>query len=65
VSESGESQDKVLTCADCRDEFTWSVGEQAFFKEKGLTNEPKHCKDCRRANKRHRGAREARKGDNL
>ncbi len=55
MSESGESQDKVLTCADCGQEFTWSAAEQAFFKEKGFTNEPKRCKDCRDAKKAQRG----------
>ncbi len=62
MSKRGEFQDKVLTCADCRDEFTWNAGEQAFFIEEGLTNEPNHCKDCRRANKQHQGARNATKG---
>ncbi len=62
MSERGVVQDKVVTCADCRDEFTWSAVEQAFFREKGLTNEPKHCKDCQRANKQHRGGAEATKG---
>jgi len=55
VSENREFQDKVLTCADCGQEFTWSAAEQAFFKEKGFTNEPKRCKDCRDAKKVQRG----------
>jgi hypothetical protein len=55
VSERGEFQDKVLTCSDCGREFTWSADEQAFFKEKGFTNEPKRCKDCRDAKKAQRG----------
>jgi len=55
-------QDKVLTCADCGEEFTWSTGEQEFFREKGFTNEPKRCKDCRQSSKHHRTERDARKG---
>jgi hypothetical protein len=55
VSEPDEFQDRILTCVDCGDEFTWSAGEQAFFQEKGLTSEPKRCQDCRRARKNTRG----------
>jgi len=46
MTERGELQDKVLTCVDCKQEFTWDVGAQEFFREKGLTNEPKHCKNA-------------------
>ena len=60
--EREEFQDKVLTCADCGDEFTWSAVEQAFFKEKGMTSEPKHCKYCRRDNRERRAERDAAKG---
>jgi len=42
-----EFQDKTLVCKDCGKEFTFTAGEQAFYKEKGLDNEPKRCKDCR------------------
>ena len=55
MSENREFQDRVLTCADCGQEFTWSADEQAFFKEKGFTNEPKRCKGCRDAKKAQRG----------
>ena len=27
--------------------FVFSAGEQQFFFEKGFTNEPKHCKQCK------------------
>ena len=46
---SGEFQDRMLTCADCGEDFTWSAGEQAFFRERGLTSEPRRCKPCRAA----------------
>ncbi len=59
-----EFQDRTLTCADCAREFTWSAGEQAFFKEKGLTSEPKRCKECRQTNERRRAERDSRKGEN-
>ena len=42
-----EFQDKTLTCIDCGNEFTFTAGEQEFYKEKGLENEPKRCKECR------------------
>lgn len=49
VTASGEFQDRMLTCADCGEDFTWSAGEQAFFRERGLTSEPRRCKPCRAA----------------
>lgn len=42
-----EFQDKTLVCKDCGQEFVFTTGEQAFYKEKGLENEPKRCKECR------------------
>lgn len=42
-----EFQDKTLVCKDCGQEFVFTAGEQAFYKEKGLDNEPKRCKECR------------------
>ncbi|HBY46293.1 MAG TPA: zinc-binding protein [Chloroflexi bacterium] len=46
--------DKTLTCRDCRNEFVFTVGEQEFYAEKGFTNEPTRCPDCRRAAKASR-----------
>ena len=40
-------QDKTLVCKDCGNEFVFTVGEQEFYKEKGFTNEPVRCKECR------------------
>lgn len=42
-----EFTDKTLVCQDCGNEFIFTAGEQAFYKEKGLENEPKRCKECR------------------
>jgi len=39
--------DRTLTCRDCAHEFTFSVGEQKFFAEKGLTHPPQRCPSCR------------------
>lgn len=44
-------EDKVLTCKDCGAEFTFTVGEQEFYAEKGFTNDPVRCKECRAAKK--------------
>ncbi len=49
-----EFQDKTLVCQDCGKEFTFTAGEQALYKEKGLTNEPKRCKECRDKRKAER-----------
>ncbi len=46
--------DKTLNCKDCGVEFIFSEGEQAFYAEKGFTNEPLRCPDCRRARKQQR-----------
>jgi CxxC-x17-CxxC domain-containing protein len=40
-------EDKSITCVDCAQEFTHSADEQARYAERGFTNEPKRCRDCR------------------
>jgi CxxC-x17-CxxC domain-containing protein len=47
-------EDKTLTCRDCGREFIFSASEQQFFAEKGFTNEPGRCPECRAANKAQR-----------
>jgi CxxC-x17-CxxC domain-containing protein len=44
-------EDKVLSCRDCSEDFTFSASEQEFFSEKGFTNEPGRCPTCRAARK--------------
>ena len=46
--------DRLLTCRDCSESFTFSGGEQAFFASKGLENDPQRCPGCRAAAKRAR-----------
>jgi CxxC-x17-CxxC domain-containing protein len=48
--------DKTLTCRDCGQPFTFTVSEQQFFADKGFTNDPSRCPECR-------SARRARGGD--
>jgi CxxC-x17-CxxC domain-containing protein len=40
-------EDRTLICKDCGQEFVFTAGEQEFFAEKGFTNDPQRCKDCR------------------
>ena len=44
-------QDKTLICKDCGQEFVFTAGEQEFYAEKGVQNEPQRCKACRDARK--------------
>lgn len=46
-----EKKDKTLTCQDCGAEFVFTVSEQEFYEEKGFTNEPRRCKECRNKKK--------------
>lgn len=39
--------DKPLTCRDCGQDFTFTAGEQEFHAEKGFTNPPVRCPQCR------------------
>ncbi len=48
-------QDQTLTCADCGKQFTWTASEQSFYQQKGFTNPPKRCPDCRAAKKQRMG----------
>ncbi|HBR02364.1 MAG TPA: zinc-binding protein [Ruminiclostridium sp.] len=46
-------QDKTLVCKDCGQNFTFTAGEQEFFAEKGFTNEPQRCPECRKARRQN------------
>ncbi|MGI6066235.1 MAG: zinc-ribbon domain containing protein [Bacillota bacterium] len=48
-------QDRVLTCKECGNEFTFTASEQEFYAEKGFQNDPARCPECRAARKRQRG----------
>ena len=47
-------EDKTLECQDCGATFTFSADEQELFAQRGYTNEPKRCPECRSARKRQR-----------
>lgn len=43
--------DKSLSCRDCGRDFVFTAGEQEFHAQKGFTNTPARCPDCRTARK--------------
>ena len=53
-------EDKTLVCKDCSADFIFTAGEQGFYLEKGLLNEPQRCPECRLTRRRARttGSRE-------
>ena len=44
-------EDKTLTCRECGTSFVWTAGEQDFYNQRGLVNQPGRCPACR-ANRR-------------
>lgn len=56
-------QDRLIKCVDCGEEFTFTVGEQEFYRSHGLTNAPTRCKRCRETRKGQRGGGESREGN--
>ncbi len=49
TASDSEHPDRTIKCVDCNEYFIWTSGEQAFFHDKGLKNEPKRCKPCKQA----------------
>ena len=47
-------EDETLVCRDCGEEFVFTARDQEFFAEKGFTNKPVRCKNCRMARKGER-----------
>jgi CxxC-x17-CxxC domain-containing protein len=48
-------RDETLNCVDCGRSFPFTASEQEFFANKGFTNKPSRCADCRAARKASRG----------
>ncbi len=42
-------EDTEILCIDCGNNFVWTAGEQMFYRDKGLQNPPKRCRDCKQA----------------
>ena len=47
--------DKTLNCRECGADFVFTASEQEFYAEKGFTNEPGRCPQCRAARKQNNG----------
>ena len=39
--------DRILTCRDCNQTFSFTAGEQEFFASRGFQNDPSRCTSCR------------------
>ncbi len=48
--------DKEIKCIDCGVVFTFTIGEQTFYKDRQFT-EPKRCQDCRNKKKEQNNGR--------
>jgi CxxC-x17-CxxC domain-containing protein len=42
-------EDKTLRCRECGNDFVFTAGEQEFYQQKGLVNQPGRCPSCRAA----------------
>ncbi|HOF90198.1 MAG TPA: zinc-ribbon domain-containing protein, partial [Armatimonadota bacterium] len=47
--------DKTLSCRECGSSFQFTAGEQEFHAQRGFTNAPVRCPDCRAARKAQAG----------
>jgi CxxC-x17-CxxC domain-containing protein len=56
-------RDEIIKCRDCGEDFVFTARDQEFFAEKGFTNKPIRCKDCRNARKRDRYDGGGRRGE--
>lgn len=44
---TGKDMELKCTEIDCGEVFIFTIGEQQFFNERGLTHVPTRCRDCR------------------
>jgi CxxC-x17-CxxC domain-containing protein len=49
-------EDKTILCKDCGASFLFTDGEQGFYLERGLLNEPQRCPNCRERRRRERAS---------
>ena len=47
--------DKTLKCRECGNDFVFTAGEQEFYQQKGLMNQPGRCPSCRSARRSSSG----------
>ena len=55
--------DKTLKCRDCGNDFEFTAGEQEFYQQKGLMNQPSRCPTCRTARRNATGGMGGRSGE--
>ena len=48
--------DKTLKCRECGSDFVFTAGEQEFYQQKGLINQPSRCPSCRATRRTNGGA---------
>ncbi len=48
--------DKTLRCRECGSDFVFTAGEQEFYQQKGLMNQPSRCPSCRATRRTNGGA---------
>lgn len=48
--------DRNIKCVDCGNDFVFTDREQEWYREKGLSHEPRRCKPCRSSRKSGGGA---------
>jgi len=39
---------KIIICVDCGEEFVFTASAQQYFAERGITGNPKRCRNCYR-----------------
>ncbi len=39
---------KILICVDCGEEFVFTASAQQYFADRGITGDPKRCRNCYR-----------------
>lgn len=49
IEGADDLNDLTMQCIDCHEDFIWTIGEQQFFRDKGLQNPPKRCRPCKQA----------------
>jgi CxxC-x17-CxxC domain-containing protein len=52
--------DKTLKCRECGNDFVFTAGEQEFYQQKGLMNQPGRCPSCRAARRQSSGSASSR-----
>ena len=48
--------ERTLSCRDCGKSFPFTSEEQEFFAQKGYTNDPTRCPECRAARRAERNS---------